>query len=543
MTPAEEQILNSQLLQALTGIIQYNLGVNQSERTVNERRGGYGARKRRKQMRTEIARQRLTPQVQSPPPSTHPPPTTHPPPSSALTTNNDSELVPGANNLIFRQLGNLDQLLNDALGTQTDDVVNMDTIFEKVRELIEENNEMRDFFKKNFGKIKPRDICAGQFSSVATQTPPVARHTGHARSGAQDSVLKASQTFDHQILVAGQQDIPSPNSGGRGVSKLPGDNPDNMHEASKTVAKPSLSKLQEEILSEKFHNVFCEKDWYYNELPVQKGYELLQQFAVPGQYLVTQCDTFIFRLIWKAGDDNIKSINCYLWHYIKNNTFDDTTWNYTVQCAVQESMDETVVAKPLPGRLTHRKISQKRHFSSQKRMIFCGWCQQYQDTLHWCSQVKKWLNIDQGNLLFIRGKTRSEAARNDFWTESGSRARTFQNRNTMLEQLYREAEDYWNGKKGNNRTIEWFEENKKDFEKMNESQINDKYKRCFNNCTWSEFKTLQSLIVEMEKEQKLSANAPELAMDPDEFQEFQEWYKKEKKRIARERYRLLGIET
>merc|ERR1719312_1158357 len=62
-------------------------------------------------MRTEIARQRLTPQVQSPPPSTHPPPTTHPPPSSALTTNNDSELVPGANNLIFRQLGNLDQPL------------------------------------------------------------------------------------------------------------------------------------------------------------------------------------------------------------------------------------------------------------------------------------------------------------------------------------------------------------------------------------------------------------------------------------------------
>merc|ERR1719312_366068 len=186
-------------------------------------------------MRTEIARQRLTPQVQSPPPSTHPPPTTHPPPSSALTTNNDSELVPGANNLIFRQLGNLDQLLNDALGTQTDDVVNMDTIFEKVRELIEENNEMRDFFKKNFGKIKPRDIGAGQFSSVATQT------------------------FDHQILVAGQQNIPSPNSGGRGVSKLPGHNPDDMHEASKIVARPSRSKLQNQILSEKFHNVFCEK--------------------------------------------------------------------------------------------------------------------------------------------------------------------------------------------------------------------------------------------------------------------------------------------
>ena len=114
MTPADEQFLNSQLLQALTGIIQYNLGANQTERH-NERRGGFGARKRRKKMRTEIARQRLTPQVPTPPPSTHPPP------SSALTTNsNDSELVTGANNFIFRQLGNLDQLLNDALGIQTE---------------------------------------------------------------------------------------------------------------------------------------------------------------------------------------------------------------------------------------------------------------------------------------------------------------------------------------------------------------------------------------------------------------------------------------
>merc|ERR1719320_1754017 len=194
-------------------------------------------------MRTEIARQRLTPQVQSPPPSAHPPP------SSALTTNNDSELVSGANNLIFRQLGNLDQLLNDALGTQTDDVVNMNTIFEKVRELIEENNEMRDFFKKNFGKIQPRDICVNQQFSVATQTPSMAgpqvsrpdKHTGHARSGAHDSV-EASQTFDHQILVAGQQDVPTANSGGRGVSKMPGHNPTVMHEECGPVA--TVTKLQ-----------------------------------------------------------------------------------------------------------------------------------------------------------------------------------------------------------------------------------------------------------------------------------------------------------
>merc|ERR1719513_495349 len=407
-------------------------------------------------MRTEIARQRLTPQVQSPPPSTHPPPTTHPPPSSALTTNNDSELVPGANNLIFRQLGNLDQLLNDVLGTQTDDVVNINTIFEKVRELIDENNEMRDFFKKNFGKIQPRDICAGQFSSVATQTPPVARHTGNARSGAQDSVLKASQTFDHQILVAGQQDIPSPNSGGLGVSKMPGHNPTVKHGESESVT--TVTKLQNHILTEKLN--LTEKEWCWKELPIQKAFELIKQFALPGQYLV-RSDNFTFRLIWKARDDNIGIKDCsWIPFLTKNNTFDDDTWISTVESFVRENTDQEVSVEPLPGKETHRMISKQRHFLENKRMIFCGFCQQYQDTLHYCSQVEDWLNIDQGNLVFIRGKTRVEAARNDFWTESGSRARTFPNRNTMLLQLYQEAQDYWAKKEQTNRQ-NWLNDQRK----------------------------------------------------------------------------------
>ena len=53
---------------------------------------------------------------------------------------------------------------------------------------------------------------------------------------------------------------------------------------------------------------------------------------------------------------------------------------------------------------------------------------------------------------------------------------------------------------------------------MNESQIKDKYKRCFDNFAWSEVveKTLHTLIAEMKKEQKMSANAPKLVKDPDD---------------------------
>ena len=73
MTPADEQFLGNQLLQTLTGIIQFNLRAKQTERRVNgSDKGGFGARKRRKKMRAEAARQRVTPQPTPPPPSTQP---------------------------------------------------------------------------------------------------------------------------------------------------------------------------------------------------------------------------------------------------------------------------------------------------------------------------------------------------------------------------------------------------------------------------------------------------------------------------------------
>ena len=166
MIPANEQSLGRQLLQTLNGY--FKIRAEQTERSINgSNKGGFNARKRRKKMRAEAARQRLTPQAPTPPPSTQPcrrcqlrctclePPS--PPPPPALTTNNNgSELV----TVNSTQLRNLDQLLSDGLGVQTDNMVNMDTIFGKVRELIKENNDMRNFFKKFYGKIQPSKICA-----------------------------------------------------------------------------------------------------------------------------------------------------------------------------------------------------------------------------------------------------------------------------------------------------------------------------------------------------------------------------------------------
>ena len=193
-----------------------------------------------------------------------------------------------------------------------------------------------------------------------------------------------------------------------------------------------------------------------------------------------------------------------------------------------------VCVTPLPGKEKFRKISQKRHFASLKKMIFCGWCQMYQQEIHLCYEQSCWMRIDQTNLLCIRAKTRTEASRMDFWDESGWRARTFTTRKDMLMQLYREAEDYWAAKERtkfqnwlnnqrkiviqmrpqdwehyikqqwkqylkeqyvkqsdvidwisdiNNllcelRTIKWFEENKRMFETMDKLHIMNKFNQC-----------------------------------------------------------------
>ena len=93
-------------------------------------------------------------------------------------------------------------------------------------------------------------------------------------------------------------------------------------------------------------------------------------------------------------------------------------------------------------------------------MIFCGWCQMYQQEIHLCYEQSCWMRIDQTNLLFIRAKTRTKASRMEFWDESGWRARTFPNRNNMLLQLYREAEDYWAKKEKTNRQ-NWLNDQRK----------------------------------------------------------------------------------
>jgi len=453
MIPADEQFLGSQLLQTLTGIIQFNLRANQTERSFNgSNKGGYGARKRRKKMRAEAARQRLTPQAPTPPPSTQPcrrcqlrctclEPPSPPPPPALTTSNNGSDLVTGTDQLIFSQIRNMDQLLSDGLGIQADNQVNINNVVAKVRELIKENNDMRNFFKKSYGKIQHSKICANQHNSVATQTQPM-----------------ASQTLGHHFPVAEQQAAWSANSGGR-ASKQPGqDKATAMSEASNPVVK--ASRLHSQVFSNKNASDFSGKDWFWGEVPIQKAYEIMKETANPGHYLVLQSDDLKFQLVWKTEND-IQTRQCGLLDFIKENTFDDKTWDYSVRSFVQKMEQNTdVCVTPLPGKEKFRKISQQRHFAERKKMIFCGWCQMYQQEIHLCYEQSCWMRIDQTNLLFIRAKTRTKASRMEFWDESGWRARTFPNRNNMLLQLYREAEDYWAKKEKTNRQ-NWLNDQRK----------------------------------------------------------------------------------
>ena len=241
---------------------------------------------------------------------------------------------------------------------------------------------------------------------------------------------------------------------------------------------------------------------------------------------------------------------CGLLHFIKENRFDDETWNYSVQSFVRENEQNTdVCVTPLPGKETFRKISQNRHFASLKKKIFCCWCQMYQNELHLCGETGQWLNIDQTNLLFIHAKTRIEAARMDFWKGSGSRAKIFPTKKDMLMNLYRQAENYWAAKEEekkkeegqiwlndqriilmqmrpqdwehyieqqweqyenkqylkqsdiNNllyelRTRKWYVENMKNFGKLDLFQIMDKFKKCGEAFARSEVaqNTLNSLL-------------------------------------------------
>ena len=327
MEPANEQSLGTKLLQSLNGFIDFKLRTKQTEWKKNgsNDKGGSGARKKRKLMRAEAARRRSTPQPPPPPPALPcgrcvllctclPPPS--PPPSPALTTNNNGlELVTETNNLIFSQIIDLDKLLSAALGVREEKGVNMKNIVVKVEELIKENVDMRNILKELDGKIiQPREICARQQISVAVTSQQPGQHIPVAR------VSMVSQTPGQHFPVDR-------------ASKQPGqDKATAMSEASNPVVK--ASRLHSQVFSNKNNSDFSGKDWFWGKLPIQKAYEIMRESAQPGHYLVLQSDDQKFRFVWKAGNDTIKIKYCGLLHFIKENRFDDETWNYSVQSLV-----------------------------------------------------------------------------------------------------------------------------------------------------------------------------------------------------------------
>ena len=188
----------------------------------------------------------------------------------------------------------------------------MKNIVVKVEELIKENVDMRNILKELAGKkLQPHEISARQHIPVAM----------------------ACQTFGQHIPVAMASQTPGQHFPVDRASKQPGqDKATAMSEASNPVVK--ASRLHSQVFSNKNNSDFSGKDWFWGKLPIQKAYEIMRESAQPGHYLVLQSDDQKFRFVWKAGNDTIKIKYCGLLHFIKENRFDDETWNYSVQSLV-----------------------------------------------------------------------------------------------------------------------------------------------------------------------------------------------------------------
>ena len=331
------------------------------------------------------------------------------------------------------QMAELDKIVSGALGIRAESKVDMKQIIVKVKELAKENVDQGNTLKLLAGaKLQPRGAvqnckeCARQKILSSGQTNP-GGYSSAMCNVENIPVIKATKppSRDKTTAMCNVENIP----------------------VIKAITPPSRDKNNSDFLRT--------LPWFWGEIPLQQAWEIMKETAIPGNYLVLQNGKLHYPILWMSSNGTIKVRYCGLLKFMKEDTFDDKSWEYSVRSFVQESENNTeVCVTPLPGKETYRKISQNRHYASLKKKIFCGWCQMYQHDLHLCREAQCWFHIDQNNLLFIRAKTRAEAARLEFWDRSGPRAEAFPTRKDMMLKLYNDAESYWTDKERKERQ-EW----------------------------------------------------------------------------------------
>ena len=357
-------------------------------------KGGFGARRRRKQRRAAAAKTPTPPTSLPSSPSPPPPPSTDPPPPTIPPDNNDTTHV--------------DLTASNALVVANDSLL----------AVIEARNmEVDREFILAKGKMDQRS----EFGHVMTG---VTRYVPSTRSQGTRNVTRPPDTGPCEVAktMHGSQGCKAADQ-----QKIP------------NITPPDMLSVQ---------------PWYFGDIQFQMAWELMQEHAEMGNYIVLQNEELKYFLLWMSCNRTIRKMNITTEVLtFSGSHFDTWRWECSVQSWVQKqenNVDFCVQPLSCCSKVQLQKTSQTRYKlkTQNKSFVFCGFCQTFQSSIHLCPETLLWYNIDYANLVLIRAVTREGAERRSHLLHTRhsnniKNARVFTSKAKMLASLYNDANAYW----------------------------------------------------------------------------------------------------
>ena len=237
--------------------------------------------------------------------------------------------------------------------------------------------------------------------------------------------------------------------------------------------------------------------WYYGEIQFQLAFELLQEHANMGDYIVLRSTELQYFLLWMSYNNRVKRLNITTEVSLPL-ILDTWRWECMANSWVQKQENNVgFYVQPLSNKDHHKKTSQSRYKlkTQNKSFIFCGFCQTFQAPIHLCPETLLWYNVDYANLLLIKATTREGAERRSHLLHARNsnnikNAQVFPSKAKMLVSLCNDHNTYWIKKD----RLEYIQSQRERFTRMCQEDFENYIKtENFDNCE-HDFK---KLITEM----------------------------------------------
>lgn len=213
-------------------------------------------------------------------------------------------------------------------------------------------------------------------------------------------------------------------------------------EALTATPKEPLKRVEELLDKQNKKIDLNDQPWFFGSISRQEVSDLMTDKGEIGDYVVRESSKYgHLVLTWKDVED-IKHMKITIVNGLYLMGKEERDWKRfdSLEALVQSNVESGLIIKPLSNKQAHKKDAEKRYKRSLARRIFCFFCKQYHEPVHFCHRTQKFRHVDTFHMMELTGNTRDSVERPPGYDVDDCHLRFHQSKYIMLCDQFQRAQ-------------------------------------------------------------------------------------------------------